>query len=358
MFKPEYKLDKNEAEDVIINIKAYTSAGLSLVKALEFAKEADPSKRVQKILSSCVNEINKGETEQNVLYHHGIVNEEEKEMLSISDPEGIKASLEKITELRKYKNKFEKIFLSVYTPIFITFIGTISLVMFFREGIVDFFSQVKEMSSLMPEEDMALIDSVVWFIYSPYLLVGVAILVVLVTIVGGYLFVYYSKNDKSKIYGILKIKAIDDMPRLFQVIDNMNQSGESSPLMIMEKLSKFNSFSGFRKMFREIKVAIENNEKVHHVMKEYKIPRVLVILIKSGEESGDFFSVMPDVVTVAKELSNSHFERFKARYQKLGYMFSMLIVIYFILSLFITNMAYTFLGVLEMLETYGNMQRM
>lgn len=358
MFAPEYKLTQREAEEVIINIKAYTSSGLSLIKALSLAKEADDRKRVQKILSSCVNDIKKGESEQEAMYHHGIINEEEKEMLSVGDPNGIKSSLEKITELRNFQNKFEKSILSIYLPIFFTFLIVVALIMVFRENIVGFFSQVKEMSTMMPSEEMAVVDGMVWFIYKPFILIIFSVFLIVLTGLVGYFFVYYAKNDKSKLYKFSKLKAIDDMPRLFQVIDNMNTSGASSPLMVMEKLSTFKSFSGFKKMFKEVKTAIENNEKVHNVMKEHNIPRELVILIKSGEESGDFFSVIPNVVTVSKELSTSWFRRFKSRYEKLGYIFSMLVVIYFILSLFITNMAYTFLGVLEMLEMYGDMQRM
>jgi len=168
---------------------------------------------------------------------------------------------------------------------------------------------------------------------------------------------YYKSTDRTVIYKFIHVKGIDDMPRLLQIIKNMEEAGLQSPQRIMEKLSNFESYKGLKRMFIDLRNSINYNEKMHFVFEDSNFPKELVVLLESGEAKGDFFSVLPEAIKVSKALSKDTFERMKRRYGYLGYIFAMLVLIYFVASSYIANFLYTGQNVIEMIEMMGRLGR-
>ena len=203
MFSEKQKLTKGQSASLLLVLEAFASSGYGILDSLKLKLKSEKSERVRGILDSCISAIESSEPIPDALARFGVITSEEKDLLSIKNPEGAASSLNKIVEMRdSFKSRFEKIFMFSLIPTILSTFFVLLALYINAPMLLEYFEKMIRYTVVNPD-DKEKIRSMIWYLYQRETILILDI-VIGVTAVGGWLlYTHFYNTNRRLIYKIL-----------------------------------------------------------------------------------------------------------------------------------------------------------
>lgn len=339
-------ISKKESTDLMTVLIAYADAGNNIGESLALKLKTERNKKVKTVIQSIISAINNSEPIPSALYRHGVLSEEERDMLSLKSSDSISQSFEKILEMREaFSERFERTFMFSLIPTIVTSYLVMVTLYLMSPEIVDFFDGMMKMTSLDAEMQSHVRAALSYAYHSKYLLytlIGMSFVVF--GGYGGYRYLYNTRRDL--IYKIFPLKAIDDLPRIFQTMQTIQEAGTNTGYGIMEKMGMFESNQGLKGMFSELAMASKSKTGMHLPMLRYNLNYDIIVLVEAAEAGARFWDRLPSIVKASKRLSERSFQKWDKRISSVKSILPLVPILLAAISVVGANMIMSIFGVL------------
>lgn len=280
-------LKEEELKNFYMELGKLLIAGVSLKKGLEFCKKIDSS--------DMIRDLEDGENIGDILYRKGLLSEEERFILYISENTGkLGEGFIKIALFREKRLELKREFKVILSyPIFLLFISTIIFLFIFIFIVPNFIEIYQDMERELPLITKSIIFSYIFFKEYWYF-----ILLLLL-----FLFIVLKKFLKSgkiwKIYPLKKLYIYRNIINLMENIGILLESGvsmEKSLMMVYNSLDedikpKFIKFKGIKNglLLSEILIKLDFFSSTE------------IGMIQVGEESGNLSNMLLEVARQRRE---------------------------------------------------------
>lgn len=328
------KINKDNSTSILKGIQSLMILGNSIFKSLEIQREIEEGKN-KRIIEQAITLVSKRNYKvEQALLQTNIISEEEKLILSYS--KDTKVSIDYIIELRELSKNFNKTLLRLSLPIIIAlYIGflIINTVLEMMKKPVDELLEIVKITKGIDMSNSLNIPDIFFYIYHPEIYNYFIIIFSILLLLSIFLFFYYEKNDPSKLYKILPLKAYDDIPYVFILMKSLNASGMDM-YGISKQLANSKINPGWKKLFSRIQKRIENNLLFYQSFKDFNFSKQIYIVIKVSEVSKSLWDNFDRTVTFSKKINIDKNSELIRRYGSLSALLGFTIFIYFLMGVF------------------------
>jgi len=327
-------LSKSQKLLLLYSLKASLNMGITLQKAIELQTLSQKGK-LKKILTK-VNYliVQKQKKTTEALYETGVINNEEKILLSNSkDP---KVALNLIIETIELQGKFDKtLFSIIWFPLLAIILG-----MFLAYKLLPIFLQpfnniikIVEIKGI-PTDGLKHFDSYLWYI-NYYKELPQYMMIYSVIVLGIILIYFYLRHYHSEyIYKIFPLSAYDDLPFILTYMKGLKQVGLPTK-QIFAILANAKVKPTWKRLFVNLLRNVEKNKinlKFSYTFRRFGYPNEVINFLKYAEETNNFWENTENLIKFVKEKNEIGNRFFKNTVGKIATPLGYIILLYFLIG--------------------------